>query len=494
MKTKFNISGNSHFLPPLRGVAGHLRWACLLALLLLLAAVRAARAQTATPEAPPGFQLVSSGEGVWLFRRDYPNGTPDFVQVVDLSKRASLRLLYANIIQPRPGRGVYGGDDPRFSLQPLDMFWEEAMLLDERTFCVSNGSFFYMPETPTRLAFPLKVDGKRITDGFGILTYPEQKLMLELWDDHADIRELSYENLNYSSASDIIGGLKEDANKRARFAVARTFVGLADHDRDRRYETILILNTSTAVQAEVAQTLREFGAEKVMMLDGGGSTQLMCQGNSIISSERLVPQAIAVVEGGAPAISGSTFGGPLWLVAESGQDVEIDLSITNDGSETWQPGEHLFVYEEADGRTSGSISFSHAVAAGEAVDLRVKVSGFQHGGLHQLKLFWYIESGGRRYAGNPLDLRIAVLSPQAEVQAEITAGWATETPPAVPPGSLLKATAHVIDAPALELIDTQGPRDAQPVDSRNLLWVPLLMLPFALLLLVVLVRNRGSGL
>jgi hypothetical protein len=109
-------------------------------------------AQTATPEAPPGFELVSSGEGVWLFRRDYPNGTPDFVQVVDLSKKAGIMLMYANIIQPRTGRGVYGGDDPRFSLQPLDMFWEEAMMTSSTLSRLERQ--FSVPETPTRLAFP----------------------------------------------------------------------------------------------------------------------------------------------------------------------------------------------------------------------------------------------------------------------------------------------------------------------------------------------------
>jgi len=34
-----------------------------------------------------------------------------------------------------------------------------------------------------------------------------------------------------------------------------------------------------------------------MMLDGGGSTQLICQGNGYVNSERLLPQAIAVFAG-----------------------------------------------------------------------------------------------------------------------------------------------------------------------------------------------------
>ncbi|OGO29521.1 MAG: hypothetical protein A2Z16_12435 [Chloroflexi bacterium RBG_16_54_18] len=449
-----------------------------------------ALAQTATPEAPPGFQLVSSGEGVWLFRRDYPNGTPDFVQVVDLSKKAGIMLMYANIIQPRTGRGVYGGDDPRFSLQPLDMFWEEAIMVNEHTFCVSNGSFFYMPETPTRLAFPLKVDGNPITDGFGILTYPGQKLMLELWVDHADIRELSWENLHGSEAPDILGGLKDDANKRAKFAVGRTFVGIADNDHDRRYETVMILNTSTAVQAEAAETLKEFNAEKVMMLDGGGSTQLICRGSDIISSDRLIPQVIAVVEAGQQALSGRAAEEPIWLVAGAGEPIDIEIAITNEGTETWVPGEHQFEYEDADHRAAGVLPFSRRVPAGEQAKFNIQIQGFANDGLHDVKLFWYIAQGGRRFSGNPLDLRIAVLA--AGQDSLVIATQEIKKTSQLPADV---ENVRVIDVPPVETMIgekvSENEVQAGAVEARNLLWVPLLILPFALVLLALFIQKRG---
>jgi hypothetical protein len=46
------------------------------------------------PAAPEGFQLIDSGRGVWLFRKNYANGSPDFVQVVDLSQEAQVKLLH----------------------------------------------------------------------------------------------------------------------------------------------------------------------------------------------------------------------------------------------------------------------------------------------------------------------------------------------------------------------------------------------------------------
>ena len=252
------------------------------------------QAASASPVSPPGFDLLSEQPGVWLYRKEYKNGTPDYVQVIDLGQGAALRLLHAPVSAERPGRGAYGGSDARLGLNSLEGYWRQTIATHPQAFCVTNGQFFYMPEAPTRLALPLKVDGAIITEGFGYDQYPE-KLMLELWSDHADIALLTAETLYSSSAPDILGGLPEEANKRAPYAVGRTFIGVDDWDGDGQFEIVYLFNTPTASQGAVAQVLRDFGAEKVMMLDGGGSTQLICQGESIIPSDRNIPQAIAVL-------------------------------------------------------------------------------------------------------------------------------------------------------------------------------------------------------
>jgi hypothetical protein len=107
--------------------------------------------------------------------------------------------------------------------------------------------------------------------------------------------------------------LAEDAPKRINRSVARTFTGLDDRDLDGDYETIFIFNTRSALQIEAADVLRSFGADKVMMLDGGGSTQLLCQGEPVIYSERAIPQAMGIMAGSAPAstpIPSATVGPP----------------------------------------------------------------------------------------------------------------------------------------------------------------------------------------
>ncbi len=249
---------------------------------------------------PPGFDKITSIYGAQLFRKNYQNGTPDFVQVADLSLGAEIKLFHGPIKEKRQGEGAYGGDDPRLLSRSLQQYWSDFSSTYANPFCVVNGQFFYMPESPTRLPFPLKVDGEIISDGFGKDQFPGQKLMLELWPGRADIRPLSKEALYNSSAPDIVVGLAEDARKAINKHVGRTFVGLVDKDGDRQLETVLIFTTRTARQVDAAEVLREFGAKKVMMLDGGGSTQMICLDKNYISSERLIPQALGV-QGGVPS-------------------------------------------------------------------------------------------------------------------------------------------------------------------------------------------------
>jgi len=253
--------------------------------------------QPAEPQVPNGFFLVRAVDGIDLYRKDYRGGNPDFVQVINLEQGAAIIPLHGEITATRQGRGVYGGDDPRIRPMRLKSFWEWANSGPGAAFCVTNGQFFYMPENPTRLPFPLKVNGTIISDGYGLNDFPDQKLIFEIWSLHTDIKPLTRASLYNSSAPHIIAGLSADANKRAKHYTGRTFIGVDDRDADGAFEIVLIFNTKTARQIDAANVLRDFGADKVMMLDGGGSTQLLCQGEPYVYSERLIPQAIATIYG-----------------------------------------------------------------------------------------------------------------------------------------------------------------------------------------------------
>ena len=158
----------------------------------------------------------------------------------------------------------------------------------------------------------MKASGNIVSDGYALNEFPDKKLILELWPDRASITSLTQENLYSSSAPDIVAGLTETASKRIDHYVGRTFIGVDDRDSDGSAETVLIFNSQLSRQKDAAQVLGDFGADKVMMLDGGGSTQLLCQGKSYISSDRYIPQAIGVIaaSGDPPASPRHTFPDP----------------------------------------------------------------------------------------------------------------------------------------------------------------------------------------
>lgn len=249
---------------------------------------------------PEGFQLILSSVGVQLYRKNYANGFPDYVQVIRLDRGAEVRLLHGVVSEANTSPGVFGGIDARFTSLPIQQYWKEIRSKTARAFCVTNGQFFYMYEYPTRLPFPLKVNGRVISGGYSKGEFTDQKLMLEIWQGAADIRPLTKMDFQISSAPNIVGGLLELAKKSPDKYVGRTFIGVDDSDSDGVNETLLIFSTQSARQKDAAEILRQFGAEKVMMLDGGLSTQLYCQGKSYIETERLIPQALAILDGTKP--------------------------------------------------------------------------------------------------------------------------------------------------------------------------------------------------
>ncbi|MEW5869478.1 MAG: hypothetical protein AB1894_09390 [Chloroflexota bacterium] len=494
----------------------------LFGLLLLGLPWRGALAAPPGVTIPPGFELLLSAEGAELYQKDYPNGSPDYVQVLDLRAGARVRLQYAQVIEPRPNKGVYGGADPRFSLQPLAMFWRQAVAEHPNTFCVANGGFFYMPEAPTRLAFPLKVDGQVISDGWAIEQYPEQKLMLELWGERADITPLTQEALYGSSAPDILAGLTEEANKRAKYAVGRTFVGLADGNGDGAFEIFLMLNTATAVQSEVASVLRDFGAEKVMMLDGGGSAQLTCQGEGYLKSERLIPQALAMRAASPartaarptalptpaevnPPVSASAAGAPPWLVLVAGDPLELEFTLTNTGSQVWLPEEQRFVLEKNPLGAQQALAFERPVESGGQAQFSLQLGGYAEPGIYSLPLRWHIAAGEQVYPGDPALLRVVALPVEmaarrgelesllkswaglGEAQIETNVeDWLDQSEEALPPAEA---------APPTDAIQPAAAQPATPdaVHLRDLLWIPLLMLPFIFLVMSLVANAQQSA-
>jgi hypothetical protein len=285
----------------------------------------------ADPTPPPGFRLVLSAPGVWLYQKDYANGRPDFVQVIDFSQGAGVELLHGPVGASRGSTGMYGGPNPIITRQPLEAFWGQFTQTHPSAFCLVNGQFFRLTnELDTQLAFPLKKDGAVLSEGYGKNEYKGEKLIWEIWPERSSISPLSQESLYQSNAPDLLAGLTEIANKRAKKLTGRTFIGVDDRNKDGRFETALIFSTQIALQVNAAEVLRQFGADQIMMLDGGGSAQLICQGTPYVPSDRPVPQAVGVFAG---AVNPSPAGEP---ALEPGESEPKDLEA---GSPQSQPSE-----------------------------------------------------------------------------------------------------------------------------------------------------------
>jgi hypothetical protein len=384
-----------------------LLWITLTITAIAVAPIGAAAASTSDPPIPPGFYLVTSSIGIQLYQKDYSKGNPDFVQVIDLSEGASIELMHGDIAKPGTGRGDYGGDNPRFYSRSLKDYWRDFASQNPNAFCVTNGSFFFMPEYPTKLAYPIRVDGKNLTDGFGIDHYLWNKLIFEIWDDRADIRRLSRWSLHTSSAPNIIAGLTETANKKAKFYTGRTFIGVDDRNEDGDYEIVLIYNTLTARQVDAAQVLRSFGADQVMMLDGGGSTQLFCQGVPLVKSDRLIPQTITVARGEGPSFAGTILDLPDFPILIEGEDVQVQIEIENTGAETWKADEVQLFIDNYPWAANHEISLEKDIRPGESLTYSWTITPKTRGGVNTTNIF--LVRDGIKYPVEPNPLHIIIL-------------------------------------------------------------------------------------
>ena len=464
--------------------------------------VKSVQASSPEPDVPPGFYLVSSDYALDFYRKDYPSGSPDFVQVLDLSQGASLSLMHGPISEVLPEKGQFGGVDARLESRSLPNYWQQASKKSQTAFCVTNGSFFYMPEYPTRLPFSLKVDGEIVTEGFGgygAQAYEGQRLMLELWEDHANIRELTEIALYSSTAPDIIVGLTEEANKRAKKAVARTFVGLRDRDQNGKDETLFILNTSTAVQTEVAATLRGFGVEKIMMLDGGGSTQLICRDGWVIESERLIPQAIASFAGTPPPVSTQLLSEPEWQVLITGQNFPLEIEIQNTGVVTWTEKDTRFLLQQSALAGEVRIPLEGQVPPGESAVFTRSLAAYSQMGVYPVDLKWSIVHQGDIYPGQAITITAIVipsnLSDQTQEVEKQLESWKKE------PTEIINK--HLDDW-VQEQKNVVEPQTAEPTNQAislgyqpgplfsDVLIIPLVMLPVLAIIAMAIANMQDN--
>lgn len=261
----------------------------------------AQQAETKGLARPDNFTLLTTSPGVEIYENE--DGS-EIVQVIDLSSGARLELWHGQISAAGMGGGIFGGNSPQMSRHYLPDVWLTLEQEIPDVVCLANGGYFRdtingMWVDPTELAFPLKKDGVLVSEGYEMRRFWRHREMLELWSTHAEISPLNRAALYTSTAPDVVAGLDETARIRATEPLGRTLVGVGDRDGDTLNEVLYIYSGAEVTQNHATSVLRAFGAHDVMMLDGGGSNQLVCYGYSHIERIRPLPQMIATIA--APA-------------------------------------------------------------------------------------------------------------------------------------------------------------------------------------------------
>jgi hypothetical protein len=371
---------------------------------------------------PPGFFPLESQPGLELFRKDYPGGTPDYVLVVDLRRQTGLHLLHGEVSDPG------GGDSPRFARQSLEAFWQDFSADQNRAACVVNAGFFSPNEDPSPLAFGVKTGGRILSEGYGRDEFTQDKLLLELWPERARISPFNETAFKNSDAPQALVGLSEHADKNATALVGRTFIGLADSDQDGFARMLLIFSSKTARQADAVEVLRSFGAQQVMMLDGGDSSQLLCSGQPYVYSERSIPQALGVSAGIIADYEAVVERQTDWPVLVEGENTSIEIVLKNNGSKAWQPGEITLQNRRNDWGAGEQFVINQVVAPDETATFTWQTSAFGRSGVFTSQ--WDMLRGGQSISDRPIQVNVIVIpkeleSKKQELEAQVR-DWARQ--------------------------------------------------------------------
>ena len=201
---------------------------------------------------PYGFEALPSAIGVDFYRRD-----SDYVQVVDLSKGASVKFLHGEITEE--------GNSPEFRTQTIDEAWSGFLGKNSRPFSVTNGQYFdqgflnklnnfgfggFFGDTSAQVIHSLKIEGKVVSTGAKTQEDADSLLMLELFGNRATIQEYDRNLFDSSSAPNILVSydpIEYGASRNTE--QGRTFIGVGDlHGSDGINESVLLFTSATPLK------------------------------------------------------------------------------------------------------------------------------------------------------------------------------------------------------------------------------------------------------
>lgn len=235
---------------------------------------------------PSGFQSYASYRGIVVYQKLYRGGQPDYVTVIDLNL-AGVRSISGTSTGSPAGSALVR----RLSLVTAPTWWENMNRVSDSRVAI-NGSFFETNASPTRLTFGLREQRRTISYGYGLNEYPGRTHMLVFDQAETSCDLIPWNGAEFSRRDTIIGVLDPSVDKGASSYIPRTCIGITDWIPGRGYTKTLFYSTAYGRQAEGVNMLRNFGAEKVALLDSGGSTGLVIDRRVILRPLRSVPHIL----------------------------------------------------------------------------------------------------------------------------------------------------------------------------------------------------------
>lgn len=245
----------------------------------------------------PRYQKILHEDGVQIYKdiTSYYSHVEvqkqEYITVID-TRKARIKNLTGNIT--RTGDSEIG----KVSKKKLTDFWQDALAQNTGSYkakAIVNGAFFSTNDNPTGIAFGLKSDNNLITYGYGIgKEYPGQIRIFAFQPFSGIVSIQNYTKQLFSHFPEVLGTLHPLANKSVQKYLPRTFIGVSDRDNNGTQESVILYSSNYARQIDATKVLRDFGCSAIAMLDGGGSTGLIVNGQSLISTNRPIPHAIAI--------------------------------------------------------------------------------------------------------------------------------------------------------------------------------------------------------
>ncbi len=242
----------------------------------------------------PSYQKIIDENGIKVYQSvlinyfQYQVQKQEYITVID-TRKAAIKHLTGNITET---------NERKVSKKLLSNFWQDALTRNtasHKVVAMVNGAFFSTNDNPTGIAFGLKTDNNLITYGYAIgKEYPGQIRAFAFRPFLGIARIQNYTKQLFSHFPEVLGALHPLADKSSQKYLPRTFIGVSDLDNNGTQESVVLYSSNYARQIDAIKVLRDFRCRTIAMLDGGGSTGLIVNGQSLISTNRPIPHAIAV--------------------------------------------------------------------------------------------------------------------------------------------------------------------------------------------------------